>query len=330
MSDVEITIEGPSQALIAAYVASGLDRGAGDGDALAGWFSANPYPFAVARAEGDIVGVSAYIWSRMQFGAGNGQSCQAVDSFVRADMRGRGIFSALARAYDAHACRSGADLVWGLPNDNAAPAWFGGLGWHNHGQVPFLIKPLRAGYFLRRLGLPLDFPLGWSRDQHIASVEQIGPWGDALWRTESPRLGCATVRDRTYLSHRLFGGPHAADYRVVADPDRNRPSLVATRQMAKHGGNIAYLMEALGGDAVVDLLHSELGRLRDCGVELVLAWCFPWSPNYGALRKAGFIPLPEQLRPIRMWFGGRPRTGRAAAASERTNWYLSYLDSDTV
>ena len=89
-------------------------------------------------------------------------------------------------------------------------------------------------------------------------------------------------------------------------------------------------MEAMGGAALKGLLLSELGRLRERGVEVVLAWCFPWSPNYPTLRAAGFIPLPERVRPIRVWFGSRPHTKAAAGANEPGRWYLSYLDSDGV
>lgn len=60
---------------------------------------------------------------------------------------------------------------------------------------------------------------------------------------------------------------------------------------------------------------SELGRLASCGVEIALAKSFPWYPNYGALRKAGSMPLPERLRPIRIWFGSTPKTVRAELAN---------------
>ena len=106
--------------------------------------------------------------------------------------------------------------------------------------------------------------------------------------------------------------------------------MVATREAAKHGGSIAYLMEAMGGSGLEDLLQSELARLRDRGVELVLAWSFPWSPNYRTLRKCGFLPFPRALRPIEIWFGAKSYSRRGAEATDLKNWYLSYLDSDTI
>ncbi len=330
MTEAVISIEPLGEELVAAYVASGMERGMAGRRAMEWAFSGNPAPFAVARHGGMIVGMSGYIQSRMQFGENAGSAAQAVDTFVSESMRGQGIFTRLAQAYDEHARQSGTDLVWGFPNDNAAPAWFGKLGWHRHGQVPFMIKPLRTGFFFRKLRLPIDVPLTFARDQHVEAVTEIGEWGDALWDRVASKVGVGTIRDRAFLQHRICDAPQASQYRVVADTATNSPSLVATREADKHGGRIAYVMEALGGPSLLPLLMSELGRLASRGIEVALAWSYPWSPSYRDLRRAGFLPLPERLRPIRIWFGSAPRTTRAERANGERQWYLSYLDSDTV
>ena len=328
MTDLQLTIEPDSQELHQAYRAAALDRA--QDDAIAWSFASNPKPFAVARASGEIVGMSAYIRTRMKLGSAEGSGFQAVDSFVSETMRGQGVFTKLARSYDAHVGTNGGDLIWGFPNDNAAPAWFGKLAWSKFGQVPVLIKPLRAGYFLRRLGLPLDFPLSLARDQNLPEETAVGHWGDELWARSAANISCATIRDKAYFSHRIFGAPHRPSYRVVASTHASDPAIVVTRETEKHGGRIAYLMEALGGPSLHELLTSEMGRLRGRGTEVVLAWAFPWSPNYDVLRKVGFVPLPARIRPIRIWFGARPKSADGLCAGLRNSWYLSYLDSDTI
>lgn len=331
MSELSVTIEGVSAELIAAYAPSGMERGKAGAAAIAWAFGGGGACFAVARDRDRIVGLSGYIRNRGWFGAEEGMAWQAVDSFVALEARGRGVFTRLARAYDDHLRAEGGDLVWGFPNDNAAPTWFRKLGWHDHGQVPFLVKPLRAGYLLRRLGLPFDFALSLARDRGTEPLREIGAWADDLWCQVATGIGCGIVRDRAFLTHRLVEAPQAETYRIVADSDPERGALVATREAVKHGGRIAYVMEALGGGSSLrDLLASELGRLRDRGTELALAWCFPWSPNYRVLRGLGFLPLPQRLRPIRIWFGSRPLSTRASLADAPGRWYLSYLDSDTV
>ena len=330
MREISIGIERLSPDILLAYQAFGLDRADPGGASLQWAMSAEKETFAVARQGGQIAGISAYLETCMTFGGTIHVGHRAIDSFVSSDMRGKGIFTRLARAYHDHAVRSGVGLIWGFPNDNAAHAWFQNLAWHEHGQLPFLIKPLRAGYFLRRLGLSFDFSLGKERNEDLSPIDKIGDWADTLWSNVSAKIGCATIRNARYLSHRLLDAPQASSYRIVADTDPRTPSIVATRDARKHGGHIAYLMEALGGDSLADLLRSDIARLRDTGVELVLAWSYPWSPSYRVLRRAGFIPLPEPLRPIRLWFGTQPLVPAAACANARAQWYLSYLDSDTV
>jgi GNAT superfamily N-acetyltransferase len=330
MTDIIISVEGQSPALLDAYVASGMERGNAGSRAIDWAFGGNEAAFAVARLDDKVVGISSYIKSDMQFGTSHGTGYQAVDSFVAPEMRGKGLFTRLAKTYADHAQARGADLLWGFPNDNAAPAWFGKLDWTNHGQAPFLIKPLRAGYFLRKLRLGGDFPLTLGRDQNLEPINSIGVWADELWDRFSTGIGCATIRDGAFLNHRLFDAPHAQQYRVVADTASRGGALVATREAEKHGGRIAYIMEAMGGSSLRGLLNSELSRFRDRGGELALAWAFPWSPNYSALRRSGFIPLPERIRPIHIGFGGRVMSPQALPAQQQKKWYLSYLDSDTI
>lgn len=328
MIDTVISIEGLGPELLKTYQDWGLERTQYGPGAVDWTFGVDGQNFAVARRDGRIVGISGNIRHAMKFGGKTGTGYQAVDSFVAPEMRGQGLFVKLARAFANQASQTGADLVWGFPNDNAARAWFQRLDWAKHGQVPFLIKPLRASYFLRRLRLSGDFAIARGQDQNLAAVDHIGPWADASWEQYARNIGCATMRDQSFLNWRLFKGPYADQYRVVCDPGSG--TMITSRKLEKHGARIAYIMEAMGGDDLQGMLTSELAQLRDRDVEIALAWAFPWSPNYQALRKAGFFPFPEKLRPINIWFGGLPVTPKARMAQERESWYLSYLDSDTV
>lgn len=329
MTEIAVSIETLSEDVLAAYAVSGMDRGKVGETAINWAFQGNPRPFAVARQNGEVVGLSAYIRSRLNLSGREAVALQAVDSFVSEKARGKGVFTRLAQTYDQFALDDGADLVWGFPNSNAAPAWFGKMDWAPLGQVPFLIKPLRAGFLFRKLGLPLDFPLAFASDQRLPPLRQLGAWADELWSGLAGGIECGISRDRAYLTHRLFTGPTAAQYRIVAT-EADRGTIVATTEANKHGGHIGYLLEAMGHRDLDGLLASELARLRNRGAELVLAWSYPWSANYHSLRKAGFFPLPEVMRPIKILFGARPLSAIAVAAVERKRWYLSYLDSDTV
>lgn len=287
--------------------------------------------FSVARNEsGKIIGLSAYMAAKFLLGSHRrGLGLQAIDSVVAEEARGQGLFTKLARRM-SDSCERGVDLIWGFPNANAAPAWFGKLEWQRHGYAPFLVRPLRAGYLLRKLGLPFDFRLSF-RSQ-TGGGHRSGDITDAVsdqWlRFASPSVRCSVERDSSYLRWRLAQAPHRS-YRLAFSAD-HQGGLVASTIAQKHGGSIAYVMEAFGGSQVRDMLAAELGALTDEGAEVALAWCFPWSPNYSLYRSLGFLPLPERLRPVEIHFGSRSYSSAAVAESGSKSWYLSYLDSDTI
>ncbi len=331
--DILICLEGSSSALLAAYQAFGLER-AVQGDAGLDWtfgaVEAPCPPFCVARRDNRIIGLSANIAARVKLGRGEGFAFQAVDSFVSEEARGRRLFSRLAHGFADAAGEAGCDVTWGFPNANAAPAWFGGLGWRNFGQVPFLVRPLNASFLLRKAGLPGAFRLARGARVDSVSPRQFGIETDDVWAHFSRDIGCAVVRDADALNHRIFGAPHAHDYRVAMYGEGEDRALVVSRVVEKHGSRIAYVLEAIGGAALGPLLASELRKLALEGAQIALAWCFGWSPNYRAYRRAGFLPIPERLRPVEINFGARALSARGAAAEVRENWYLSYLDSDGI
>lgn len=330
---IRIGLEGASPELLDAYQDFGLER-ARQGAAGLAWTFGMPAapcpPFCVARSGGRIIGLSANIAARVKLGAQEGTAFQAVDSFVSEEARGKRLFSRLAHGFAEAAGEAGVDVTWGFPNANAAPAWFGGLGWHNFGQVPFLFRPLNASYLLRKAGLPGGLRL--ARGTKVASVSpsEFGQETDQIWADFSSNIGCAVMRDAEALNRRIFGAPHAGEYRVSMYGEGRDRALVVTRMLEKHGTRIAYVVEAMGGKGLKPLLQSEMNHLARQGAQIALAWCFPWSPNFRDFRGAGFYPMPERLRPVEINFGARALSARGVAAEVRENWYLSYMDSDGV
>jgi len=283
----------------------------------------------IAEDRGTPRGISTYLSSLMHLGPCSGLAFQAVDSMVAPEARGRGLFTRLAHEFSERQSDLGFDLIWGFPNPNAAPAWFGKLGWTNLGTVPFLVRPLRSSYLFRRLRLRINIPISWLKDHGASQITEFGSDADRIWQSHAASTGCSVTRDAAFLNWRLFERPGSA-YRIASFNPKAPKAFVASTTLDKWGGRIGYILEAIGGDGLVDLLQSELGRMREAGTELAFAWCFPHSPNYRAYRKAGFLPLPNRLRPSIIYVGARPYSTAAECATERANWYLSYLDADTL
>jgi hypothetical protein len=285
----------------------------------------------VAHLDDEIVGLNTYMPTSMTLARGAHQvlAFQSMDSVVAKKARGQGVFANLMHHFNVNAPAIGGQFVWGFPNALSSPVLFGPkVGWKHHGSAPFLIKPLRAGYFCRKLGLDLDFPISAVRDENYPTLPRFDETTDAIWCATSDAVGCAVARIHGFMNWRLVDHP-TSRYRVAycGDP---ATAFVATHLADKHGGRIGYVMEALGGPELPVLLRSELASLRNEGAELALAWCFPWSPNYKAYRAAGFVPFPERFRPLVINFGALGLTDKAPEAMNAKAWYVSYLDSDTV
>jgi hypothetical protein len=301
---------------------------------------------ATANLDGAIVGMIGFAPTRLRLAGGERVIAhQAMDTVVDPVCRGKGAFVGLGRAFYAAAPDWTSEVAWGFPNENAAPGWFGKLEWARLGAPPFIIKPLNAGYFARRvIGgagalfdiLPLSVIGRPGRADQAVRVERFDERADSLWEAFAATIPCAVDRTRDYLNWRLFDHPTAAyEVNAVFGPDGAMRAFVATHLADKHGGRIGYVMEVMHrpdarADAVM-LLKLAIADMRRARTDAVLAWAAPHAPNYGAYRRAGFLPMPDRIRPIHLYFGGKALTARTAPVMTRPQaWYLSYLDSDTV
>jgi GNAT superfamily N-acetyltransferase len=311
---------------------------------LLNWrFRSNPHGqprFAVAADGGRIVGMIALIPTRLRNAPGKGLGYQAVDTAVHPAYRGHGLFVKMGLLAQDPAALGG-EILWGFPNANAAPGWYGRLGWTNFGAVPLLMRPLRSSFLLGRLHPRLrsiDLPLILRRQTSAEPYRdgaQLADDFDKLWQKVAPRIGIAVDRGGDWMRWRLFEKPDS-NYRCLGlkSESGDLDALVAVRVADKHGGRLCYVMEAISipdrSADLAQLLRAELALAAQSGAEAALAWCPKTAPNYAAYRKAGFLPVPRRLRPIEINFGARAlREEYSAAAAPGAAWYVSFLDSDT-
>jgi hypothetical protein len=271
---------------------------------------------------------------------------QSVDTFTDLDFRGQGLFGRLAQATFARAEKSGLPFVYGFPNANSAPGFFGRLAWRRMSAFPLLIAPMRTGYFSRYLsgGARISLPdISFRRTQpppvpaeaRVAQVDRFDDQFAEVWQSFAGNKLVAVERDATYLRWRLQDKP-GESYTTIGLFRESRLSAYATYCIKeKHGGKIGYLMELLcrsgrASDARFLLRHT-LAKLASNKADAVLALCLPHSKTFSSYILSGFIPIPERLRPIELHFGVRVfEDSVSRIVTDRRSWYLSYLDSDTV
>lgn len=339
-SPISYTIEPFSPAIRSAYARLFTD--APDKLADVDWRFRGPdsgsVRFAIARQDNEIVGMIALVPTALRGRFGAVAGVQAIDTIVSPQARGKFIFVRLGKIVHESPLVA-ADVVWGFPNALAARGWFGKLGWQRFGSVPFLIKPLRTGYFLGRLWKPLgrlNLPLSVGRaSRDPALVTEIDDRWDQLWENCRDDFGLAVDRSADWLRWRLR--KPEANYRFAMKVGTDgAQAVVITRIARKHGATICYVMEALasGGHSgtLAKLLKSELRLAAQQGADLALAWCPRNAPLRKNYARAGFFDLIDRFRPIQIHFGGRWLASGGAMGKDLPGeqWYLSYLDSDTV
>lgn len=275
-----------------------------------------------------IIGMCSLVATKVRIDGAHYLGYQAMDTVVAPEARGRNVFvNVIRNFYSNHIGEAG--VLYGFPNESAARGWFGKLGWARLGAAPFLIRPLRSGYFLRRFSAIPDVPIPYlpnaAGNFRRLSAADLPSMAEA-WATFSTDLTCTVERDAEYLEWRVFQHP-TATYDVLA----GNGGFVIGSLTRKHGGKIGYIMEAVGPRAGLPSLIAALVREHiDAGADAVLAWCPKNAPNYSSYRAAGFFPLPQRFRPIQIYFGARALKENLSSVHVRENWYLSYLDSDTV
>lgn len=273
-------------------------------------------------------------------------AAQSLDTMTDAAYRGRGLFVKLADSVYQRCERDGLAFVYGFPNGSSVHGFYTRLQWTSLDPVPFLIRPLRLGYALRRFGLAqlgdatsgLALPVRAPRlgaNQEVRVLEAFGDEVTGLWKRFSRQVNVAVERDAAYLTWRYVNKPGERYLKLGLFDHGELVALVVLTVKDKHGGRVGYLMDLLHEpgehDAGLQLARAALIEMRRQGADVALAWCLPHSPNRVCYRRAGFFGLPAALRPIELHFGVRPLAGvDQGALGNPTNWYVSYSDSDTV
>jgi len=301
--------------------------------------------FAVPPEGAGLAAIYATLPVRMRVNGEVRLALQSLDTLTDRAFRGKGLFVSLAKSVFARAAADDVAFIYGFPNGSSAPGFFGKLGWERLDPVPFLIRPLRTRYFSSRLGrvgskLP-DFPLAPSRRRgprggaQLVEVDRFDERFTHLWRAFSRDVCVAVERDAAYLDWRLVDKPEERYRRLALVEKGVLTSFIAFALKEKHGGRIGYVLELLhdkGRESDARwLLGAAVAEMAQQNADAVLAWCLPRAPTFGSYLRSGFFPLPERLRPIELHVGTRAFDGTLGPVlRSRRNWYISYLDSDTV
>jgi GNAT superfamily N-acetyltransferase len=254
----------------------------------------------VARAQGRIIGLRAFMRWRFHAGDRMLEAVRAVDTATHPDFQGRGVFSRLTLdALDA--LGNGVDLVFNTPNDKSRPGYLK-MGWRVVGTVPVLIRvrrPVRFAKGVRSLDertAPRGTPPPVDAETALQALGDEEALTGLLADQGDDDRRLRTPRDTTYLRWR-YGSPQGLDYRAVRQFDGGRLRGLAIFRIRPRG----VLWETTVAETIVGGQDRRVSRrlLREvvaaAPVDHVAAHAPAGSAAAAAMRRTGFLPAPKGI-----------------------------------
>lgn len=301
--------------------------------------------YAMKGEEMAAISASAPIY--MNFNGSILPGLHAVDSLTDKAHRGKKLFlTVYNKLYDD--VRKDFVLTYGFPNEKSEHGFFDRLGWKFSGVVPFLVKPIGLGYFLKKLFIRkkhtdfsskmhvFDAPETFQIDKNtvIRKINSFGDDYDKIWKKLAVDIPVSLDRSSVFMNWRYINNPaefYSCHGLYIND---KLAGIVILSIKYKHGGRVGYLMELLydpeykkAGRQMLKFANKQFKKQK---ADIVLTWCNPGSFNYKSYRKSGYYPLPEILRPQELYMGAIAfDRSKAAVIEDMKKWYLSYSDSDT-
>ena len=274
---------------------------------------------------------------------------QSIDTLTDLEHRGKGLFPKLAAKLYDDAVENGFELVYGFPNENSAPGFFKKLKWSSFGEAPFLLKPMKITYFIKKFlkkskitntqteehfyTLPESIDLG--KNIVIKPLDFFNDDYHQIWQSVSKSIGVAVDRSAAYMNWRYVEKPGEVYSKCGIYIDGVLKGMIVFTIKNKHNGRIGYIMELIYDESHpksgIFLLEHASKVFKKEKVDAVLAWCLPHSYNYHCFRKSGYYNLPIKFRPQHLFLGVRLlNESNKNTIQDLKNWYISYSDSDTV
>lgn len=301
-------------------------------------------PRAVVEIDGQIVAHAGAMAIRFHVAGEEVRGGYSVGAMTAPEFQGKGLFGRMGQHLYERLEREGFAFVAGFSNANSHRLMTGRLGRTPIRPFPWCIRPLSPLGLVRSLaglrrpaGATLDADCGYEDDGvRIVAIDAADPRIDAVWKRAAGEVKVGCVRDCAHALWRFASRPDAG-YRLLAAERAGEPAgFLAHRALDLRGiraGFVLDLMLPAGEErAGAALLRAAARLARDEGA-VVLSALVPGSgAPRAALRRAGFIRVPERLHPqlIRFSVRGLGRWAQSATLVDPNAWHLSWADTDVV
>jgi GNAT superfamily N-acetyltransferase len=307
---------------------------------------AGPSPRAVAEDGGRIVAHAGATALRFRLDGAEVRGGYSVAAMTDPAYRGQRLFFRVGEHLYRRMQEQGFAFVAGFSNANSFRLMTGPLQRVAVRPFPWSVRPLPAsalGWIARRVPRGPDE----GEESHaLAAAERDGvalstctPDDrrlDEVWRRAAPAVSVGAVRDAAFAAWR-FGTRPDARYRIVLAERAGQPAgWLAYRGLALRGvpaGFVVDLVLAQDEAAAGRSLLGAAARIARAEGALLLSALAPGAgPARRALRRAGFVRVPEALHPqvIRFSVRGLGTGAVSPRLTRASDWHLAWSDTDVV
>ncbi len=290
---------------------------------------AGPAVRAVAELDGRVVSHAGVAPARFRIGDESVRGGWSVGAMTDPTVQGQGLYVRLGRYLYERLEHEGFAFVAGFSNRRSHRLMTESLGRAAVGPFPWCARPVLPA-------LPGSGRSG-SEGLHVVASEPGDPRLDELWRRLAPHTRIATVRDAAFSAFRFGGRPDAGYECSIAETEGGAAAgalvlRILTVRRLRVGFVVDLLVDPDTPAAGAALLRLATRRTRRAGGVALSALLPGHGPARQALRRAGFLRMPELLHPQVVRFSVRG-LGRFADRTELTDpgsWWLSWADTDLV
>jgi len=278
-----------------------------------------------------------------------------MDVMTHPDFRRRGLFTRLVQWATAAVADEGAAICYTFPNENSFPGYIAKTDWIHVGSLSLFVKPVKAepllrerikNRFLRDMlasclqpGLALSRRRGNIPKELAVRVRQFSSFDerfDAFWEQVSGDYEIILKRDSRHLNWRYAQRPSVQYTIYAAEEGEKVVGFIVARTRHMFGMNLGMIVELLtlhrDQEVAQVLVAQAVQHLVRAGADAIGCVMFDHQPYCQALRREGFIRVPEKLLPRRFYFLARANRDDPLLrkALDRRNWFLTWGDNDAV
>ena len=190
------------------------------------WFHQQNLPglqiiyYAIDKKTNQIASIYTYLPLKLKCMGKIVTAMQSFDTLTDYRHRSKGLFIKLASRLEKEESLKDNELVFGFPNENSVHGFVKKLDFTYFGEVPFLIKPIRISYLVRKflkkkernqeeINCQIDSPqeIKLNHKDSIKLINKFSQDYDRLWGKIGPQINIGTNRNAAYMNWRYIDKP---------------------------------------------------------------------------------------------------------------------------